>query len=99
MSFVIFCVSSQKKNDNENLETEGNKRSARNPVIQVAQYYAFWQECNQHSFGLPLTLNGMHKTSSGYAYLDLLSLVICSQTSLPSISEINAEHSIRARAF
>ena len=34
--------------------------------------------CSQHSFGLPLRMNGMHRTHFNPACLDLLSLVIWS---------------------
>ena len=98
--FRDFCVSSQKKKKEKkkkNLEIAGNKRSPRS--CYPGYYYSFWHERSQHSFGLPLRLNGMRKTSSGYAHLYFLSLVICSRTFLPSISEIYAELSIRARAF
>ena len=34
--------------------------------------------CSQYSFGLPLTMNGMHRTQFDHACLDLLSLIIWS---------------------
>ena len=37
------------------------KRGARNPNLQVVITHAS-RVCNQHSFGLPLRMNGMHGT-------------------------------------
>ena len=90
--FRDFCVSSQKtKTKTKNLEIAGDKRSLQS--CYPGYYYSFWHQRSQHSFGLPLKLNGIRKTPSGYAHLDFLSLVICSRTFLPSISEIYAEQS------
>ena len=49
-------------------------RGARNPNLQVIAYAR--HEYTQHSFGLPLRMNGMHRTQFDHARLDLLSLVI-----------------------
>ena len=45
-------------------------RGARNPNLQVVITHAS-HVCSQHSFGLPLRMNGMHKME-----FDLLPLVI-----------------------
>ena len=50
-------------------------RGARNPNLQVVITRAS-HVCSQHSFGLPLRINGMHRTQFDHARLDLLSLVI-----------------------
>ena len=49
-------------------------RGARNPNLQVVVTHAS-HVCSQHSFGLPLRMNGMHITQYDHARLDLLSLV------------------------
>ena len=48
---------------------------ARNPNLQVVITHAS-HVCGQHSFGLPLRMNGMHRTQFDHARLDLLSLVV-----------------------
>ena len=48
---------------------------ARNPNLQVVITYAS-HVCSQNSFGLPLRMNGMHKTQFDHARLDPLPLVI-----------------------
>ena len=48
---------------------------ARNINLQVAVIHA-QHVCRQHSFELPLTVNGMLKTQSDHARLDLPPLVI-----------------------
>ena len=53
-------------------------RGARNPNLQVVITHAS-HVCSQHSFGLPLRMNGMHRTQFDHARLDLLSLVIWSR--------------------
>ena len=50
-------------------------RGARNPNLQVVITHAS-HVCSQHSFGLLLRMNGMHRTQSYHARFDLLSLVI-----------------------
>ena len=40
--------------------------------VQVAVIHA-QDVCRQHSFGIPLTVNGMHKTQSDHARFELLS--------------------------
>ena len=41
-------------------------RGARNPNLQVVITHAS-HVCNQHSFGLPLRMNGMHRTQFDHA--------------------------------
>ena len=53
-------------------------RGACNPNLQVVITHVLHVR-SQHSFGLPLRMNGMHKTQFDLAHLDLLSLVICSR--------------------
>ena len=50
-------------------------RGARNPNLQVVIMHAS-HVCSQHLFGLPLRMNGMHRTHFDQAHLDLLSLLI-----------------------
>ena len=50
-------------------------RGARNPNLEVVITRAS-HVYSQHSFGLPLRMNGMHITQFDHARLDLLSLVI-----------------------
>ena len=50
-------------------------RGAHNPNLQVVITYV-WHVCSQHSFGLPVRMNGMHRTQFDHGRLDLLSLVI-----------------------
>ena len=50
-------------------------RGVHNANLQVVIMYAS-HVCSQHSFGLPLEMNGMHRTKLDHARLDLLSLVI-----------------------
>ena len=52
-------------------------KGARNPNLQVFITHMS-HVCNQHSFGLPLTMYGMHRTHFDQARLHLLSLVIWS---------------------
>ena len=44
---------------------------ARNPNLQVVITHA-WHVCRQHSFGLPLIMNGMHRTQFDHARFDHL---------------------------
>ena len=53
-------------------------RGAHNTNLQVVISHAS-HLCSQHSFGLPLRMNGMHRTQFDDARLDLLSLVIGSR--------------------
>ena len=46
------------------------RRGARYPNLQIVITHAL-HACSQHSFGLPLTMNGMHKTQFGHTHLDL----------------------------
>ena len=46
-----------------------------NPNLQVIITHAS-RKCSQHSFGLPLRMNGMLKTQFDHARFDLLPLVI-----------------------
>ena len=50
-------------------------REAPNPNLQVVITHAS-HVCSQHSFGLPLRMNGMSKTQFDHARLELLPLVI-----------------------
>ena len=61
------------------------RRGARNPNLQVVITHAS-PVCSQHSFGLPLTMNGMHKTQFDHARLDPLPLVIWSRVFSPSVT-------------
>ena len=45
-------------------------RGAHNPNLQVVITHAS-HVCSQHSFGLPLRMNGMHKTQFDHARFDL----------------------------
>ena len=54
--------------------TAGDKRGARNPNLQVVITHAS-QVCSQHSFGLPVRMNEMHRTQFDHARLDLLLFV------------------------
>ena len=53
-------------------------RRSPNPNFQVVITHAL-HLYSQHSFGLPLRLNGMHRTQFDHARLDFLSLVIWSR--------------------
>ena len=46
-------------------------REAHNPNLQVVITHAS-HVCSQHSFGLPLRMNGMHRTQFDHACFDLL---------------------------
>ena len=48
---------------------------ARNSNLQVVITHAL-HVCSQHSFGLPLRINGMHTTQFDHLRLNLLSLAI-----------------------
>ena len=48
---------------------------ARNPNLEVVITHAS-HVCRQHSFGLPLRMNGMHRTQFDHVRLNLLSLVV-----------------------
>ena len=50
-------------------------RGAHNPNLQVVITHVS-HVCSQHSFGLPIRMNGMHRTHSNHTRLDFLSLVI-----------------------
>ena len=53
----------------------GATRGARNPNPQVVITHER-HVCSQHSFVLPVRMNGMYRTQFDHAWLDLLSLVI-----------------------
>ena len=53
-------------------------RGAGNPNVKVVITHAS-HVCSQLSFGLPLRMNGMHRTQFDHVRLDLLSLVILSR--------------------
>ena len=61
-------------------------RGAPNPNLQVFITHAS-HVCNQHSFGFPLRMNGMHRMQFDHTCLDHLS------------REIYAKHSVEAKAF
>ena len=56
----------------------------RNPSLQAVISHAL-HVCSQHSFGLPLRMNGMHKTQFDHAHFDLLPRVIWSRVFWPSV--------------
>ena len=53
-------------------------RRARSPNVQVFVTHTS-HVCSQHSFGLTLKMNGMHRTRFEHARFDLLTLVIRSR--------------------
>ena len=61
-------------------------RGARNPNPQVVITHAS-HVCSQYSFGLPLRMNGIHKTQFDHACFDHLS------------SKTYAKHSVEVKAF
>ena len=60
-------------------------RGARNPNLQVVITHAS-HVCSLHSFGLPLRMNGMHRTQFDRARFDLRPLVIWSRVFWPSVT-------------
>ena len=60
-------------------------RGARNANLQFGITHAS-HVCSQHSFGLPLIVNGVHKTQFDHARFYFLSLVICSRVFWPSVT-------------
>ena len=60
-------------------------RGAHNPNLQVVVTHAS-HACNQHSVGLELRMNGMHRTQFDHARLDFLTLVIWSRVFWPSVT-------------
>ena len=58
------------------LTIAGDKRSPQS--LSPGCYYTCVTLCSQHLFGLPLRMNGMHRTQFGHTHLDLLPLVIWS---------------------
>ena len=60
-------------------------RGAHNPNLQVVITHVS-HVCSQHSFGLPIRMNGMHRTHSNHTRLDFLSLVIWSSIFWPSVT-------------
>ena len=71
----------------------------RNPNLQVVITHAS-RVCDQHSFGFPLRMNGMHRTQFDHARFDLLPLVIWSLVFSPSVTCATcATHSVGAKAF
>ena len=72
---------------------------AHNPNLQVVITHAS-HVCDQHSFGFPLRMNGMHRTQFDHARFDLLPLVIWSRVFSPSVTCATcATHSVGAKAF
>ena len=58
---------------------------AHNPNLQVVITHAS-HVCDQHSFGFPLRMNGMHRIQFDHARFDLLPLVIWSRVFWPSVT-------------
>ena len=52
-------------------------RGDRNSNLQVAVTHD-WHVCSQHTLGLPLKMNGIHRTQSDHALLDLILLTVWS---------------------
>ena len=61
------------------------RRSPQSLNLQVVITHAS-HVCSQHSFGLPLRMNGMHRTLFDHAHFDLLPLVIWSRMFWPSVT-------------
>ena len=76
--FVLFFVTNLHYNidvSNDNSKTLlPATRGACNPYLQVVITHAS-HVCSQHSFGLPLRMNGMYRTQFDNARMDLLPLV------------------------
>ena len=73
-------------------------RGARRPNLQVVITHAS-HVCSQLSFGLPLMMNGMHRTHFDHVRLDLLSLVIWSRVFWPYVPWNSRKASAGAKAF
>ena len=59
-------------------------RGTRNPNLQGVITHVS-HVCSQHSFGLPLRINGILKMQYDHAHFDLLPLIICSRVFWPSV--------------
>ena len=57
--------------------------------------------CSQHLFGLPLRMDGMHRTQFDHLHLDLLSLVIWSCMLWPSdhMKHAQQQHALELKPF
>ena len=62
-----------------------DKRSPQSLNLQVVITHAS-HVCSQHLIGLPLRVNGMHRTLFDHAHFDLLPLVIWSRMFWPSVT-------------
>ena len=76
--FVLFSVANlhyniEVSNDNSKTLLRAT-RGACNPNLQVVITHAS-HVCSQHSFGLPLRMNGMYRTQFDHAHMDLLPLL------------------------
>ena len=71
--FVLFSVTNLHYNidvSNDNSKTLLRAtRGVCNPYLQVVITHAS-HVCNQHSFGLPLRMNGMYRTQFDHARMD-----------------------------
>ena len=76
--FVLFSVKNLHYNidvSNDNSKTLLRAtRGACNPYLQVVITHAS-HVCSQHSFGLPLRMNGMYRTKFDHVRMDLLPFV------------------------
>ena len=91
VDYYLFSVFSYQERKLEDLLNQRKQVCNRSPIILTIAgdkrspqslspgcYYACVTLCSQHLFGLPLRMNGMHRTQFGHAHLDLLPLVIWS---------------------
>ena len=89
--FYFFSVFSYQERKLEDLLNQRKQVCNRSPIILTIAgdkrspqslspgcYYACVTLCSQHLSGLPLRMNGMHRTQFGHTHLDLLPLVIWS---------------------
>ena len=72
-------------------------KGARNPTLQVVIPHAS-HVCSQHLFGLPLKMNGMHKTQYDHARFDVLPLVLSYSCFDHLSSETCTKHNVGAKA-
>ena len=77
--FVLFSVTNlhyniDVNNDNSKTLLRATRGACNPPYLQVVITHAS-HVCSQHSFGLPLRMNGMYRTQFDNARMDLLPLV------------------------